>query len=156
MIGAWPSFALIGSYELLMRQIRRTATAAGPAAGRVATPIATTAAAIRAEAGTVPLPAGSRPGGRVGRRLSGGAGGAGGVPRRPAGDLLAEARLIGAEHRTQDGRPASAETLRVRLGIGSASARHLKDLVRQRPLASDIYRLAGRDSGRLATDCAEG
>src|SRR5712692_11839284 len=26
VIAAWPSFALIGSYELLMRQVRRTAT----------------------------------------------------------------------------------------------------------------------------------
>jgi hypothetical protein len=25
VIAAWPSFALIGSYELLMRQVRRTA-----------------------------------------------------------------------------------------------------------------------------------
>ena len=29
MIAAWPSFALIGSYELLIRQVRRSATGAG-------------------------------------------------------------------------------------------------------------------------------
>jgi hypothetical protein len=35
VIAAWPSFALIGSYELLMRQVRRAAGSAGE--GRVAT-----------------------------------------------------------------------------------------------------------------------
>jgi hypothetical protein len=30
VIAAWPSFALIGSYELLMRQIRATATVSAP------------------------------------------------------------------------------------------------------------------------------
>jgi hypothetical protein len=32
MIAAWPSFALIGSYELLMRQVRRTAMSTWSAA----------------------------------------------------------------------------------------------------------------------------
>src|SRR6266568_2889143 len=48
VIAAWPSFALIGSYELLMRQVRRGAMrAAGPAArspsrrpAKVAVPVA--------------------------------------------------------------------------------------------------------------------
>ena len=35
VIAAWPSFALIGSYELLMRQVRQ---AASPGGGRVAAP----------------------------------------------------------------------------------------------------------------------
>jgi hypothetical protein len=29
IVAAWPSFALIGSYEMLMRQVRRSAAASG-------------------------------------------------------------------------------------------------------------------------------
>jgi hypothetical protein len=38
VIAAWPSFALIGSYEMLMRQIRRTATASIRTAARPSLP----------------------------------------------------------------------------------------------------------------------
>jgi len=38
VIAAWPSFALIGSYELLMRQVRRHGIAGAPAAGSAAPP----------------------------------------------------------------------------------------------------------------------
>ncbi len=52
-------------------------------------------------------------------------------PRRPETDLLGKALRIDADHQARHGRPASAETLRIRLRIGSAPARRLKDLVRQ-------------------------
>jgi hypothetical protein len=38
VIAAWPSFALIGSYELLMRQVRRSTGASGKAQPQIAGP----------------------------------------------------------------------------------------------------------------------
>jgi hypothetical protein len=59
--------------------------------------------------------------------------------RRPDDtDLLAQARRIDTEHRTQHDRPASAETLRVQLGVGTASARALKDFLRRTDTASRL------------------
>jgi hypothetical protein len=137
LIAAWPSFALIGAYELLMRQIRH---AAGPAAhqaikagSRDAVDAALpTTTPDTADAGPSAVPARLRPAGFAGRARSGEVRRA---RRRLDGDLLTRARRVDAEHRAQHGRPASAETLRVRLRVGSASARHIKDLVRQRPPA---------------------
>jgi Protein of unknown function (DUF2637) len=132
LIAAWPSFALIGAYELLMRQIRGTATtdtrpdtrhAASPA-GRPRRREASLAAETRLGTGPEQLKAvasvGHGPTSRRRRR-----------PRRPETDLLGKALRIDADHQARHGRPASAETLRIRLRIGSAPARRLKDLVRQ-------------------------
>lgn len=46
------------------------------------------------------------------------------------GELLERARHIDEEHRRKHGRPASAETLRVALGVGSARARALANALR--------------------------
>ncbi len=108
-----------------------------------------TAAVDRA---TQPANARHRPGegpGSVSRGVPAAAGSArpvaGGRRRRAAaGDgvrrldpqLLARARQIDARHWAQRGRPASAETLRLQLRVGAASARALKDLIRGTPAAS--------------------
>jgi hypothetical protein len=61
VIAAWPSFALIGSYELLMRQVRCSAAAAArraagslPACGRRIAPLA--AVTVGLDAGSGPAP----------------------------------------------------------------------------------------------------
>jgi hypothetical protein len=48
----------------------------------------------------------------------------------PQEDLLVRARHEGAVHRTVRQKPISADTLRVKLGIGSATARRLVKIVR--------------------------
>ena len=53
--------------------------------------------------------------------------------RRLHEDLITRARQVDAEHWAARGRPASAETLRIRLRVGAASARHLKDVLRNQP-----------------------
>jgi len=134
LIAAWPSFALIGAYELLMRQIRHAATTAP---GQVTNPAGTVAEAGRESGvgGETPRPAPDvadpsvrQPGAQV-------------RPARPVGDrrrvrwlddseLFARARRIDAEHRAMHNRHASAETLRVRLHVSATSARALKNLLR--------------------------
>jgi Protein of unknown function (DUF2637) len=67
LIAAWPSFALIGSYELLMRQIRTGAAARPPRREATATSrthAATSAPAARPGAASLPGPVGSRAAGR--------------------------------------------------------------------------------------------
>jgi hypothetical protein len=133
VIAAWPSFALIGAYELLMRQIRHAAMAA---ARRVASPAVSGADAGESTAGgasACPVTEATETSApRVDTRLR---------PARPVGvrrgvrrlddaDLLARARHIDAEHRAKHDRPASAETLRIRLRIGAAAARALKNRLR--------------------------
>jgi hypothetical protein len=116
VIAAWPSLALIGGYELLMRQVRHLAAAedAAPAGGL------DSAATVRRSARGRSTAQGSVPTGRgEGRRLDAG--------------LVAQARQIDAESWAQHGRPASAETLRACLHIGATSARQLKNLLRQAP-----------------------
>jgi Protein of unknown function (DUF2637) len=57
VVAAWPSFALIGSYELLMRQIRATATAQSPRRRPVQSsrsPAANSAPAVASAAGGMP------------------------------------------------------------------------------------------------------
>jgi Protein of unknown function (DUF2637) len=138
MIAAWPSFALIGAYELLMRQIRHAATTV---VSGVAVPvIGRQASGESAGDSTV-----SRPAAEAVRRSSAGLG----TGRRPTpslgarrgsrsldADLLARARRIDDEHRATHDRPASAETLRIRLQIGAVPARALKDLLLGVPPAS--------------------
>jgi hypothetical protein len=134
VIAAWPSFALIGAYELLMRQIRHAAAAA---ARRTASPAVPGADADQSgvesvkaccpgtEAGQSPAPrsdARFRPVRPIGDRWR--------VRRVDDADLLARARDIDSEHRTEHQRPASAETLRLRLRIGATTARALKDGLR--------------------------
>lgn len=50
--------------------------------------------------------------------------------RRSPEELLAQARKEDAAHRTAQQKPISAETLRVRLGVGAARARRLVKIVR--------------------------
>jgi hypothetical protein len=132
VIAAWPSFALIGAYELLMRQVRHTAVvdrATQPANAR-----------LGSGEGAGSVSRGVPPAAELSARP------VAGTPRRraTAGDevrrldpqLLARARQIDAAHWAQRGRPASAETLRVQLRVGAASARTLKDLIRGAPAAS--------------------
>jgi len=132
VIAAWPSFALIGAYELLMRQIRHAATAAAPGSN-----------SCLSRSGHRPIRWGqcvgspcngdSRDLGSA-RRHSVEAGTAGGRStersRLDDADLLTRARNIDAEHRAEHDRPASAKTLRIRLRIGAASARALKNRLR--------------------------
>jgi len=139
LIAAWPSFALIGAYELLMRQIRHAATAA---------PDQVTNPAGAAEAGgesgvdsQTPLPATDavdppvrRPDSQV--RPARPVGGRRRARRLEDSELLARARHIDAEHRAVHNRHASAETLRVRLHIGTTSARALKNLLRSGTVGS--------------------
>jgi hypothetical protein len=135
VIAAWPSFALIGAYELLMRQIRHVAVAA---ATRSACDVVPTAEAVRTASvdstavspSTKSVEASSQrsrarlqsPPPVDGRR----------DPRwLDDADLLARARRVDAEHRSQHDRPASAETLRVQLRVGARSARALKAVLRR-------------------------
>jgi len=121
LIAAWPSFALIGAYELLMRQVRHAATTvvSGVAGGQAG-----------GESGdsTVSRPAAEAAGLRTGQPTPSVGGWRG--SRSLDADLLARARRIDDEHRAVHDRPASAETLRIRLQIGAAPARALKDLLR--------------------------
>jgi hypothetical protein len=143
VIAAWPSFALIGAYELLMRQIRNSAS--GPLSGRAALspakPAVGRGAADQTQAevekavvsGSVAVPSSRREeagrrGAAVGRRRPARPAS---VRVRPAGaELLAAAQRIDATHRAELGRPASAETLRTGLRVGAATARQLKDAIR--------------------------
>jgi Protein of unknown function (DUF2637) len=145
VIAAWPSFALIGAYELLMRQIRGAANrlAVDSRAG-------TAQAAEKASGRPVdrPVPASdgaSGESGRVGVRSAGGRR----RPRRFDADLLARAHRLDADHRARYDRPASAETLRVQLQVGASSARALKDLLRGR-VADGRDATGGRPLGRAA------
>ena len=135
LIAAWPSFALIGAYELLMRQIRHAA--AGTRSEREARVVGGRAAADLARE--------FRP--EAVERLSTRSGARSAAApltrcrhdsRRVDGDLLTQARRIDAEHRAERDRPASAETLRIRMRIGTVTARTLKNALRD---ASDSHTL---------------
>ena len=119
VIAAWPSFALVGACELLMRQVRNVAVASdraqlgddpglSDAATDVGPPLVTSRHALAGR------PRAARPARRRGLDA----------------ELVARARQVDAEHRARHDRPASAETLRMRLRIGAESARLLKDMVR--------------------------
>jgi hypothetical protein len=126
LIAAWPSLALIGAYELLMRQIRLS-----------------TAGARTADAEVRALPNVPRTeGASTGHRKSGPTGGStshlrrantGAVANR---DLFQQARRLDADHWAAHRRPVSAETLRRELGIGMVRARQLRDEVRSAQLTS--------------------
>ena len=124
LIAAWPSFALIGAYELLMRQIRHAAAGTrteGSVPGMAGRPVAGSAGELRPGAverlpARLLAPSVAVPPIRP-RRVS----------RRVDADLLTQARCIDAEHRAEFDRPASAETLRIRLRIGATTARTLKN-----------------------------
>ena len=146
VIAAWPSFALIGAYELLMRQIRHAATAQpGAARPPTADHARSTTTPVTAAASGNTLPAPARPPTATARRLT--------SPdpptarpgsRQPDTDhLLARARQLDAEHRAHRGRPASAETLRAQLHISAATARHLKNTIRSTPPETTNITLAG-------------
>jgi hypothetical protein len=135
VIAAWPSFALIGAYELLMRQIRHAAAAASrrtasavdprPGAARTVGANGTAVGPSTKAARTLPQRSGTQ------LRQPPPAGVPRGVRRLGDADLVTRARRIDAEHRAQHDRPASAETLRVQLHVGTASARALKDFLRR-------------------------
>ena len=136
VIAAWPSFALIGAYELLMRQIRQAAAARTGAVGVGKAGVVGPRRRGHV-VGSSAVAAEPRAGGRVsGSGASRSARGRG-RPRRLDDGLLARARVVDAEHRARYDRPASAETLRVRLRVGARSARALKDLLRGRAHADD-------------------
>ncbi len=148
VIAAWPSFALIGAYELLMRQVRQGAVAdrvRQPGVHRAAGSVGPGAVGMDSwpPAAATTRPSSDRSGAR--RRPERTSAGRGSTRRVDAG-LLARARQIDAETWRQRGRPASAETLRVALGVGAGSARQLKDLIRQasvRPSAAPPATVAG-------------
>jgi hypothetical protein len=123
VIAAWPSLALIGAYELLMRQIRLNTADAGTTGSEPGavqqSPVKTTIGAARGSSGAAPA---AGPVARLGGVRSG----------SPAadGDLLREALRLDAENWTRHRRPVSAETLRTQLGIGMARARQLRDQIR--------------------------
>jgi hypothetical protein len=135
VIAAWPSFALIGAYELLMRQIRHAATAA---ARRSPCDVVAGAEAVRTVGadGTAvdrSARAARTSSQRTGARLQPAPlpGGPHSIHRLNDAELLTTARRIDAEHRAQHDRPVSAETLRVQLHVGARSARALKDILRR-------------------------
>jgi Protein of unknown function (DUF2637) len=150
VVAAWPSFALIGAYELLMRQIRNSASRPLPARGALspADPAVGQGAADQTQAevdnaavsGSVAVASSRREQAApreatVGRRRPARPAG---VRMRPAGaELLAAAQRIDAAHRAERGRPASAETLRTALRVGAATARQLKDAIRTPPRHTD-------------------
>jgi hypothetical protein len=129
LIAAWPSFALVGAYELLMRQVRHAAAEAVARVRRPAGAGGGSGRGVGASCG-VALEAGLSARPVFGRRRRAAAGHEVG---RPDSELLARARQVDAAHWAQRGRPASAETLRVQLRVGAASARGLKDLLRGAP-----------------------
>jgi hypothetical protein len=117
VIAAWPSFALIAAYELLMRQIRLVAVMTEAdrgigAAGRVVP-------AAERRSGVRPLPVA----GAVQPVVTAGF-------RQMDADLVARARQLDADHRARHDRPASAETIRRQLRIGAQRARDLKIMLR--------------------------
>ncbi len=128
VIAAWPSLALIGAYELLMRQIRNR-------------PPLDQAAQSAAEPQEEAKPD-NRPFTSVSRASSP----ADSSPARPPVDrqgeadtvTLRHARQINADHWAQTGRPVSAETLRIQLRIGATSARALRDHLRQEARTSQL------------------
>jgi hypothetical protein len=126
IIAAWPSLALIGAYELLMRQIRLSTAdrRIGSAAAR------SVQNAPGGDSKRVRSQTGAKASGSVARlrRLKAGA--------ADEVDLLLLARRLDAEHWAAHRRPVSAETLRRELGIGMTRARGLRDQVRSAPLAS--------------------
>jgi hypothetical protein len=124
VIAAWPSFALIGAYELLMRQVRQAADAGSATQPDVpeAPELAGAADAVMALCRPPTATPGRSNASRQQERF--------GTGRLEAG-LIAQARQIDAETWRERGRPASAETLRVRLHVGAACARQLRSLIRQ-------------------------
>jgi len=126
LIAAWPSFALIGAYELLMRQIRHAATAGetDPARSLTWPQRATGRLQAPAESGQADRPVRRVELQRTNRTTTGNR------AKEPGRDLVAEALRLNAEHWSRHRRPVSAEVLRNRLRIGAARARELKDHVR--------------------------
>jgi hypothetical protein len=88
VIAAWPSFALIGSYELLMGQVRR---AASPKRGRVVTPTR-----LRRRDAITAVP-------HVSRRLSG--------KNEPRPDVRKQAWQWAVANRSDDGSLPSGKTI---------------------------------------------
>jgi uncharacterized protein DUF2637 len=122
VIAAWPSLALIGAYELLMRQIRNR---------RPLDDQATQSAAVsreEAKANDRPFASGSR-----GSSSADSSQVRPPVHRQGEADTVAlsRARQINADHWARTGRPVSAETLRIQLRVGTTSARTLRDHLRQ-------------------------
>jgi hypothetical protein len=69
-------------------------------------------------------------------------------------ELLEQARREDAEHRMAYQKPVSADTLRVRLGVGTTRARHLIKIVRAEYQASVDRRPGGRSEGTGADRAA--
>jgi len=128
VIAAWPSLALIGAYELLMRQIRN----------RPPLEQATQPAAVSQEEAKP----NDRPFAPVPRASSSADNSQARPPVHCQGETdtvaLRRARQINADHWAQTGRPVSAETLRIQLRIGTTTARALRDHLRQETRASQL------------------
>jgi len=125
VIAAWPSLALVGAYELLMRQIRLSSDSrrgAGSCVAQESPPREMTPAARQAGGSRPARPAehGSFERGQASRAAS----------RERKMDLVGEALRLDAEHWARHRRPVSAEVLRKQLRVGAARARALKDQVR--------------------------
>ncbi len=98
VIAAWPSFALIGSYELLMRQIRTTAT--------VSVPRRRTARSSQVREANQGPTLGSRAGRATGRSR----------PRADAGSLQREALRWAVANRGADGTLPSGRAIADQFG----------------------------------------
>jgi len=132
VIAAWPSLALIGAYELLMRQIRLNTAVAGPGVRAVQNSPVKTATAAGPGKTTAPVAASVS-------RLRGAS-----LRASADDDLLQTAQRLDAKNWALHRRPVSAETLRRELGIGMARARQIRDQVRS---AQQSLRSAALGSG---------
>jgi Protein of unknown function (DUF2637) len=130
VIAAWPSFALIGAYELLMRQIRNCVSGLQPRPGGSCPDEAGAGNTSRATISARPATVAGSNAGRRGRPSAASPTNRRITTRPDDTELLVAARQIDATHRAERGRPASSETLRSGLHVGAATARQLKDLIR--------------------------
>jgi hypothetical protein len=111
VIAAWPSFALIGSYELLMRQIRATAAALSPRRPRLQPP--------RTRTETSTLAAGASVAGTIGR-----------TSQRAAGNGMRQQALEWAlANRGEDGKLPSGKTIAGQFGRHARWGRLVKQHV---------------------------
>jgi len=101
VIAAWPSFALIGAYEMLMRQVRRSAVASGTPQPRQAVPLASSQDSGDTAVRRPP----TRPSGAGGRKQR--AGGVGGVGK----ELQRQAWHWALAHRASDGSLSSGREI---------------------------------------------
>jgi hypothetical protein len=105
IIAAWPAAAFVGTYELLMVLIRRSASHKSDPDQNDAAPPSSTDTPAKAESAQAP-------------------------PMLPA-EMIAEARALDAEHRAVNrGKPISRDNLRLRLSVATDTATALTHVIR--------------------------